>query len=158
VIGIDVEIRSHNRSAIESHELYSLIELVEGDSIDPGIVARVKSMVRPSERVLVVLDSRHTKEHVLGELRAYSALVTPGSYIVATDGIMGDLVGAPRSAPDWEWNNPKAAAADFARENADFVLEEPPFPFNEGMIRERVTYWPGAFLRRMAAKPTDRAR
>ena len=148
VIGVDIEIRPHNRKAIEEHELFPLIELVEGDSIDPSVVARVKALVRPSERVIVVLDSRHTKAHVLAELRAYSPLVSPGSYIVATDGIMGDLVGAPRSAEDWGWNNPKAAAAEFVRESRDFVLEEPAFPFNEGLIRERVTYWPGAFLRR----------
>ena len=148
VIGIDVEIRPHNRKAIESHELFPMIELVEGDSTDAGVVARVRAMVRPGERVLVMLDARHTKDHVLAELRAYSPLVTPGSYIVAADGIMGDLAGAPRSAPDWEWNNPREAAAEFARENGRFVLEEPPFPFNEGLVRERVTYWPGAFLRR----------
>jgi cephalosporin hydroxylase len=148
VIGIDLELRPHNRSAIERHELFPLIELVEGDSIDPDIVARVKSMVRSSERVLVVLDSRHTRAHVLAELRSYARLVSPGSYIVATDGIMGDLVGAPRSAADWGWNNPKEAAAEFVRESTEFVLEEPLFPFNEGLVRERVTYWPGAFLRR----------
>jgi cephalosporin hydroxylase len=98
---------------------------------------------------VVVLDSSHTRKHVLAELNAYAPLVSTGSYLVATDGIMGDLVGAPRSANDWGWNNPREAAADFARVNRDFVLEEPAFPFNEGLIRERVTYWPGAFLRRV---------
>jgi hypothetical protein len=58
------------------------------------------------------------------------------------------VVGAPRTQPDWTWNNPKAAAAEFAEEHPEFELTEPPFPFNEGAIRERVTYWPGAFLRR----------
>lgn len=149
VIGVDIEIRPHNRKAIESHELFPLVELIEGDSIDPGIVARVKASVRPKDRVMVVLDSRHTKAHVLAELKAYSSLVSPGSYIVATDGIMGELVGAPRSTADWGWNNPKEAAAEFVRETAGFALEEPAFQFNEGVICERVTYWPGAFVRRV---------
>ncbi len=148
VIGVDLEIRPRNRKAIEEHELFPLIELIEGDSIQPRIVDRVKASVQPSERVMIVLDSRHTKEHVLAELNAYSPLVSPGSYIIATDGIMGDLVGAPRTAADWGWNNPKEAAAEFVRDNREFVLEEPAFPFNEGMIHERVTYWPGAWLRR----------
>jgi cephalosporin hydroxylase len=149
VIGVDIEIRPHNRSAIEKHELFSQIELIESDSIDPATIARVKASIRPSERTMVVLDSHHTKAHVLAELRAYSSMVSPGSYIVATDGIMGDLVGAPRSSADWGWNNPKEAAAEFARENPAFKMEEPVFPFNEGLVRERVTYWPGAFLRRL---------
>jgi hypothetical protein len=64
------------------------------------------------------------------------------------DGIMGEVVGAPRTQPDWTWNNPKQAAIEFARKHTEFVLVEPPFPFNEGAITERVTYWPGAFLQR----------
>ena len=148
VVGVDVEIRPHNRRAIEQHELFPLIDLVEGDSVAADTVARVRALIRPEERVLVVLDARHTKDHVLAELRAYAPFVAPGSYIVATDGIMGDLAGAPRSAPDWSWNNPKAAALEFAQGDARFVLEEPAFPFNEGLVRERVTYWPGAYLRR----------
>lgn len=150
VIGVDIDIRSHNLKAIEQHELFPLIALVEGDSIDPVIVARVKALVRPSENVMVVLDSRHTKTHVLSELRAYSTLVSRGSFIVATDGIMGNLVGAPRSEGDWGWNNPKEAAIAFVEENANFVIEEPEFLFNEGSITERVTYWPNAYLRRVA--------
>lgn len=148
VIGVDVEIRPHNRKAIEQHEMFPLIDLIEGDSVAPDTVARARSLLRPGDRVLVVLDARHTRDHVLAELRAYAPLVTPGSYIVATDGIMGDLVGAPRSSPDWGWNNPKEAALEFARSDDRFVLEEPVFPFNEGIIRDRVTYWPGAYLRR----------
>lgn len=148
VIGIDIEIRKHNRMAIETHELFSYITLLEGSSIDPHIVAKVESLVKPDEKVLVVLDSNHTKEHVLAELNAYSKLISVGSYIVATDGIMESLVGAPRSNPDWSWNNPKAAAEEFVRHNSAFVIQEPVFPFNEGNVSQRVTYWPFAFLRR----------
>ena len=149
VIGIDIEIRPHNRKAIEEHELFEYITLIEGSSIDDSVVNIVKAMVTPSDKTFVMLDSNHAKEHVLAELNAYSDFVSVGSYIVAADGIMEKLVGAPRSNPDWTWNNPKAAAEEFARTNDKFVIEEPEFAFNEGTITERVTYWPSAFLRRI---------
>lgn len=149
VIGVDVEIRSHNRAAIESHPLSSLITLVEGSSIDPQTVARVRAQIRPGETAMVLLDSCHQKQHVLEELRAYSTIVTPGSYFVAMDGIMEELTGAPRSSPDWSWNNPRQAALEFVAENANFAIEEPPFAFNEGNVTERVTYWPSAFIKRL---------
>ena len=149
VIGIDIEIRPHNRKAIEAHEFFEYVTLVEGDSVDEHVVDTVKSLVDSGEKVIVILDSNHTKQHVLSELRAYSELVSVGSYIVACDGIMENLVGAPRSSEDWSWNNPKAAAEEFVKENDSFVIEEPSFPFNEGIITERVTYWPSAFLRRI---------
>lgn len=149
VIGVDVEIRPHNREAIESHPLASLITLVEGDSIDPSVVADVQSRIAPNERVMVLLDSCHHKQHVLEELRAYATLVSPGSYIVAMDGIMEELTGAPRSSPDWSWNNPRQAALEFVAGNPGFAIEEPPFAFNEGSVTERVTYWPSAFIKRL---------
>jgi cephalosporin hydroxylase len=149
VIGIDIEIRPHNRKAIEAHEMKPWITLVEGSSTAPETVASVKAMIKPGETVLVLLDSNHTYAHVMAELEAYGPMVTPGSYIVATDGIMRDLVGAPRSEKDWDVNNPYAAARDFAARSSDFRAEEPAFPFNEGMVTERVTYWPGSFLKRV---------
>ncbi len=149
VIGIDIEIRPHNRNAIEAHELFEYITLVEGNSVDERVVSRVKAMVKPGEKVFVMLDSNHSKQHVLAELNAYSDLVSVGSYIVAADGIMESLVGAPRSSEDWGWNNPKAAAEEFVKTHDNFVIEEPQFLFNEGLITERVTYWPSAFLRRI---------
>jgi cephalosporin hydroxylase len=148
VVGIDVEIRPHNRQAIESHELFPLITLVEASSTAPECVATVKALVRPGEKVMVVLDSNHTKEHVLAELNAYAELLTVGSYIVATDGIMKDLADLPEGEPDWRWNNPCAAVDEFLRRHQQFELAEPEFRFNEGAIRQRVTYWPGAWLRR----------
>lgn len=149
VIGVDVEIRPHNRRAIEAHPLFPLITLIEGSSIDSSIVERVKSQIRPGEKVMVFLDSAHQKQHVLDELRAYAPLVSVGSYIVAMDGIMERLAGAPRSSPDWTWNNPRQAALEFVAENPDFAIEEPRFAFNEGNINERVTYWPSAFIKRL---------
>ena len=150
VIGVDVEIRKHNRAAIEAHPLAPYIATVEGSSIDPATVAQVRASIAPDERVLVVLDSNHTKAHVAAELAAYGEMVAVGSYIVACDGIMGKLAGAPRSEADWGWNNPTEAAKEFAARNPRFVIDEPEFPFNEGMITERVTYWPGAYLKRIA--------
>ena len=149
VIGVDVEIRPHNREAIESHPLSSLITLIEGSSIDPSVVNEVKSKIGRDEKVMVMLDAAHQKQHVLAELAAYSTLVKPGSYIVAMDGIMENLAGAPRSNEDWTWNNPRQAALEFVADNADFVIEEPPFAFNEGNVTERVTYWPSAFIKRL---------
>ena len=148
VIGIDVEIRPHNRKAIENHELSPLIALVEGNSTDAAIVTKVKGLVRKAESVLVILDSNHTRIHVRNELEAYGALVTSGSYIVATDGSMEFLDDVPRGKPEWRIDNPKTAAADFAAAHPEFVLEEPTWPFNEGNITERVTHWPGCYLRR----------
>lgn len=150
VIGVDVEIRPHNRKAIEAHELFPYLTLIEGSSIDPQIVDQVKSLVRPGEKVFVILDSNHSKQHVLGELNAYAGLVSPGSYIVAMDGIMKDLVGAPRSKPDWGENNPYAAARAFLEQHPEFVFEQPPWPFDESNgLKENVTYWPNAWLRRL---------
>jgi cephalosporin hydroxylase len=149
VIGVDVEIRTHNREAIESHPLSPLITLIEGSSIDPQVVAEVRSQVGPGEKVMVMLDASHQKQHVLAELAAYSTIVNPGSYLVAMDGIMEQLAGAPRSQEDWAWNNPKQAALEFVSDNLEFVIEEPRFAFNEGNVTERVTYWPSAFIKRL---------
>lgn len=148
VIGIDIEIRPANRRAITEHELSPRITLVEGSSIDPGVVAHVGSLVRPNERVLVILDSCHTRAHVLAELEAYHSLVTPGSYILATDGIMRDLHDVPGGKPEWVWDHPAAAAADFAELHPEFARVPAPRPFNETLHAADVTHWPDAWLRR----------
>ena len=149
VIGVDIEIRPHNRKAIEAHELFPLITLIEGSSIDSEIVSQVKSQIRPGEIVMVILDSCHSKEHVLAELEAYHLLVTPGSYIVATDGIMREVARSPRGREEWTQDNPEAAAAEFASQHPEFVIEQPAWPFNESELKENITHWPGAWLRRV---------
>jgi cephalosporin hydroxylase len=149
VIGVDVEIRPHNRQAIESHDLFPCITLIEGSSTDPKTVKQVKSLIKEGESVLVLLDSDHSKQHVADELDAYHNMVTPGSYIVATDGIMKDLADAPRGKPDWAWNHPTAAAAEFSKKHPEFLLEQPAWPFNESDLTTNVTHWPGAWLRRL---------
>jgi cephalosporin hydroxylase len=149
VIGVDIEIRPHNRQGIECHELGGLITLIEGGSTAASTLEQVRSLVRPGETVLVILDSDHSKEHVAAELEAYYGLVTSGSYIVATDGIMKDLHDAPRGRPEWTWDHPTAAAAEFARTHPEFVLEQPLWPFNESGLTQNLTHWPGAYLRRL---------
>lgn len=149
VIGIDVEIRPHNRVAIESHRLKPLISLIEGSSIDPDTVSDVAQLVGPAESVLVILDSNHSKNHVLNELKAYAHLVSSGSYIVACDGIMKQVCGASRTSEDWTWNNPISAVDEFLENNLDFQLVEPDWPFNESLLSERVTYWPKAYLKKI---------
>ena len=149
VIGVELDLRPKNRAALVSHPLANWITLVDGKRVDNATVERVRALIRPGETVVVILDSNHTKEHVLAELRRYSGFVSIGSYIVATDGIMELVAGGPRTGPDWTWNNPRQAVLEFIRENPDFQLSEPAWAFNEGLAGARVTYWPDAFIRRI---------
>ncbi len=151
VVGVDVEIRPHNRTAIESHPMAGRIALIEGSSTRAETVAKVRAAIKPGDVVLVLLDSNHSHDHVSRELDLYAPLVSPGSYIVACDGIMAQVAGAPRTQADWTWNNPISAVEEFLERDPRFRLEEPGFAFNEGAVRERVTYWPKSFLRRIAA-------
>ena len=148
VIGIDIEIRPQNRQAIEAHELSHLITLLEGSSTAPAVVEEAHALIKSGETTLVILDSNHTKAHVADELEVYYDLVTPGSYIVATDGVMKDLYDVPNGKLEWEWDHPTAAAAEFATRHPEFVLEQPAWPFNESSLTENITHWPGAWLRR----------
>ena len=148
VIGIDIEIRPHNRKAIEEHPLFSTITLIEGDSTSQNVLLQAKSKIAPDDVVMVILDSCHTKEHVLKELEMYSPLVSSGSYIVAMDGIMQSLVGASRTKPDWNTNNPRSAIKEFIQTNPNFAIAPPCFEFNEGTAETWPTYAPEGFLKR----------
>ena len=149
VVGIDIEIRPHNRKAIEGHFLSSFITLIEGGSTAAETVTEIEKLVKGCETVMVILDSNHSYNHVKTELELYGAMVTKNSFIVATDGIMAFLKGAPRSQFDWDTNNPKNAAEDFVNENRQFEIVEPNFPFNEGDIQKRVSYWPSAYIKKL---------
>jgi cephalosporin hydroxylase len=149
VIGIDIDVRPHNRTRLEAHSLKSLITLIEGSSVATDIVARVKQNVQAGEKVLIALDSNHSYVHVSAELAAYAPLVTPGSYIIATDGLMRDLVGVPRGDPAWMRDNPARAAEDFVAAHPDFVIEEPAWRFNESTLAGNVTHWPSAWIKRV---------
>lgn len=147
VIGVDVALQERFMGQLRTHELIDYITLIEGDSV--AVVSQVKSMINFGEKVLVMLDSSHSKDHVLAELNAYSDLVSVGSYIVVEDGIHADLEGALFSEPDWAWNNPKAAVEEFVKSRDDFVIEEPEFVSNIGGLTHRVTYWPSGFCKRI---------
>jgi cephalosporin hydroxylase len=149
IIGIDVDIRAHNRAAIEQHELAPYIQLIEGNSVADPTFQSVASQILDDDRVMVLLDGCHTYDHVRAELELYAPLVTTDSYIVAMDGIMHEVAGAPRTQSDWSWNNPKKAAEDFARSHPEFILETPAFAFNEGVVNSPVTYWPSGYLKRL---------
>ena len=149
IIGVDIEIRPHNRTAIEAHEMFPFLTLIEGSSTDTAIVNRVKSLIKPDERVLVILDSNHTKGHVADELEAYHEMVSVGSYIVATDGSMQDLYDVPRGQADWKHDNPVEAAKEFAAKHPNFIIEQPAWPFNESTLSDNITHWPSAWLKRV---------
>ena len=149
VIGIDIEIRPHNREAIEKHELSDLITLVEGSSTAAEVVQKVHSLVKEGETVLVILDSNHSKQHVADELEAYHGLITKGSYIVATDGVMKELFDVPNGKAEWKTDHPTAAAEAFVAKHPEFVLEQPEWSFNESELTQNITHWPGAWLRRL---------
>jgi cephalosporin hydroxylase len=150
VVGVDVEIRPHNRQAIEEHPLAGLITLIEGSSIDPETVARVRAAVAPGETALVILDSNHARDHVRAELEAYAPFVSVGSYVVVMDGIMAVVADTPRGHPEWTTDNPTGAVDDFVRDHPEFVVEQPGWPFNESELRSNITHWPGGYLRRVS--------
>ncbi|MCC0022606.1 MAG: cephalosporin hydroxylase family protein [Hyphomicrobiaceae bacterium] len=114
VLGIDIDIRSHNRKAIEEHPFAYLIDAFEGSSIDPGMISRVQTYAADFKTILVCLDSNHTTEHVLAELTAYAPLTSTGSYCLVFDTVVDDL---PEGLfPNRPWNkldNPKVAVRQF---------------------------------------------
>jgi cephalosporin hydroxylase len=124
-LGIDVDIRRHNRVEIEKHPLARRISMIEGSSIDEAIVARVRERAKGKRAVLVILDSNHTHEHVLKELQLYSPLVTSGSYLVVLDTVIEHM---PKEFfPNRPWgpgNNPKTAVQAFLRDSRRFVVDD----------------------------------
>jgi cephalosporin hydroxylase len=125
VIGIDIDIRAPNRRAIESHPLARRITMIEGSSTDAAVVEHVRRLVSGASRVLVLLDSNHTHEHVLQELRLYSPLVTPGSYVIVFDTIIESMpVDAFPERPWGRGDNPATAVQAFLAENHRFVVDE----------------------------------
>ncbi len=148
VVGVDIDIRAHNREALEKHLLASLITLVEGNSIDENVLDQVKAEVHPGETVLVLLDSCHSKAHMLAELEAYSPFVSMGSYIIATDGFMADLYDVPRGRTEWKMDNAQEAVKEFVKRHPEFELQVPKKPYNESTLEKGPTQWPQAWLRR----------
>jgi cephalosporin hydroxylase len=148
VIGIDVDIRPHARGDLDRHSLARRITTIEGSSTDPEVVAHVNQLVTAGKRSrpLVILDSNHTHDHVLAELRAYGPLVAPGSYIVVLDTIIDQL--PPELIGERPWTseaNPMTAVQEFLAEDDRFVAD-PTFEH-----RTLITVAPGGFLRRVRA-------
>jgi cephalosporin hydroxylase len=125
VIGIDIDIRSHNKEAILAHPLSKKITMFEGSSIDDKIIKKVREFAKNKERVMVCLDSNHTHEHVLAELRAYAPLVNVGGYCMVGDTGVEDLPeGTTNDRPWGKGSNPKTAVWEFLKENNDFVIDK----------------------------------
>ncbi|MEM3365490.1 MAG: cephalosporin hydroxylase family protein [Candidatus Methanomethyliaceae archaeon] len=144
VIGIDIEIRSHNRVAIEAHPLSVLIHTIEGSSVSPEIIEKVYEIARQHQRIMVFLDSNHTHEHVLAELNAYAPLVSVGSYCVVFDTIIEDM--PPGSFPDRPWdkgNNPRTAVLEFLKNHPEFEIDR------NIMNKLLVTVAPDGYIKRV---------
>jgi cephalosporin hydroxylase len=146
VIGVDIEIRKHNRAAIEAHPMKKRISLVEGDSTAQDTVDQVRAMIQPGEKVMVILDSNHSKAHVAGELGAYAGLVTPGCHLLVQDGVMELVAGMPRTDADWDWNNPRTAIADFLAARPEFKSAKAARPFDESSEVPDCSHHPDGWL------------
>ena len=124
VLGIDIDIREHNRIEIEKHPIYKRINMIQGSSIDDNVINQVRKFAEGKKRVLVCLDSLHTHEHVLKELELYSSLVTKGSYLVVCDTIIEDMPEGFFSDRPWDkGNNPKTAVWEFLKTNDRFEID-----------------------------------
>lgn len=148
VIGLDIDIRPHNRDAIEAHKLAHRITMIEGSSIDPAVVGQVRDLVGTGDKVMLILDSNHSRDHVAAELDCYADLVTPGSYILSQDGVMKLVAGMPRSGDGWEVDNPITAVEAFLARRPDFSLRLPPRPFDESCGTPESSHHPVGWLRR----------
>ncbi|MBZ0067408.1 MAG: cephalosporin hydroxylase family protein [Thiobacillus sp.] len=145
VLGVDIDIRSHNRVAIEAHPMASRIEMIQGSSISPETIEQVRSVASRYSRVLVCLDSNHTHDHVRAELEAYAPLTSIGSYCVVFDTVVEDL---PSSMfPDRPWgpgNNPKTAVWDYLGSHPEFLIDK---SIHNKLL---ITVAPDGYLKRIA--------
>ncbi len=125
VLGIDIDIRQHNRIEIEKHPMTKRITMIEGSSIDPVIVKKANTFAENKKRILVILDSNHTHEHVLEELRLYSSMVAKGSYLIVMDTVVDDMSEDFFQNRPWgKGNNPKTAVREFLKTNDRFIVDK----------------------------------
>jgi len=124
VIGVDIDIRKHNRDVVEKHPFFDRIELIEGSSISCEIVSLVKSKIKPHETVLISLDSNHTRDHVLEELRKYWPLVPIGSYFIVFDTVTSDMAKSGSADASYIDNGPLEAVEIFLKENSHFEKDK----------------------------------
>lgn len=125
VLGIDIDIRAHNRSAIEQHPMYHRIKMIEGSSIDEDVFAQVEAIAQSRQRILVSLDSNHTHDHVRREMELYAPFVKSGSYLIVFDTVVEDMPDTFFQDRPWSrGNNPKTAVWDFLKTNDRFVIDK----------------------------------
>jgi len=145
VLGVDIDIRRHNREAVEAHPMASRILMIQGSSTAAEVVARVKEIAASHERILVFLDSNHTHDHVLAELNAYAPLASVGSYCVVFDTLIEDM--PPDAYPDRPWgpgNNPKTAVHEFLKSHDGFEIDK---RLQDKLL---ITVAPDGYLKRLA--------
>ena len=141
---IEIDLRAHNREAILAHPMYSRLRIFDGSSLDEKIAQEVSKKALQCQRVMVVLDSNHTHEHVLGELNLYASLVSVGSYCVVFDTVIEDLEGVEFVDRPWgKGNNPKTAVAEFLKTNSDFMVDQ---AIDNKLL---ISVAPGGYLKRV---------
>ncbi len=125
VLGIDIDIRAHNKVEIENHPMFKRIKMIEGSAVDKDVVEQVHAFANDKSPVVVILDSLHTHAHVLSELNAYSPLVTKGSYLVVFDTVVEDMPENFFQDRPWgKGNNPKTAVWEFLKFNDRFEVDK----------------------------------
>ena len=141
---IEIDLRAHNREALVAHPMYPRLRIFDGSSVDVKIAEIIAEKAAKCERVMVILDSNHTHEHVLGELNLYASLVSVGSYCVVFDTVIEDLDGVEFVDRPWgKGNNPKTAVAEFLTTNSDFVVD---YSIDEKLL---ISAAPGGYLKRV---------
>jgi cephalosporin hydroxylase len=145
VLGVDIDIRAHNRAAIEAHPMFRRISMIQGSSIAPEVIARIQAKASAKRRVLVCLDSNHTRAHVMAELEAYAPLTSVGSYCVVFDTVIEDM--SANMFPDRPWgpgNSPKTAVQDYLKNHPEFEID------NQMDHKLLISVAPDGYLKRVA--------
>jgi cephalosporin hydroxylase len=145
VVGVDIDIRAHNKAAVEAHPMAPRITMIEGSSIDEATVSQVRSQIPAGAKVMVLLDSNHTHAHVLGELQAYAPLVSSGSYVVVFDTIVEDMPADFFANRPWgPGNSPKSAVHAFLSDHPEFEIDR------RIDAKLQISVAPEGFLKRIA--------
>jgi cephalosporin hydroxylase len=141
---VEIDLRSHNREALVAHPMYPRLKIFDGSSVDEKIASVIAEKATKCQRVMVILDSNHTHDHVLGELNLYASLVSVGSYCVVFDTVIEDLEGVEFVDRPWgKGDNPKTAVAEFLKTNSDFEVDR---AIDEKLL---ISAAPGGYLKRV---------
>jgi cephalosporin hydroxylase len=142
VIGIDIDIREHNKVAILAHPMFKRISMIEGSSVADSTILALEKQLESGKKIMVMLDSNHSREHVLNEINLYSKYIPVGSYLIVQDGAQKWVADIPRGKAEWMDDNPLNAIDDFLKVNSDFVVDET-------YTRLGITQSPKGFLKRI---------